>query len=163
MKEIETRVLARLHAYHDGELGRWSRWRLERRLRRDPRLRRELAQLERLGALVREAAPAAGTPDLWDGIARRLPAAAEPAPGFGGLSWLRPAASAAAAAAAVAAVVWLAWPEGAAPPGGAVRWIDSGGRPMLVLDQGVDADVTIIWMLDGPAERAGRGVGRGTA
>jgi hypothetical protein len=34
---------------------------------------------------------------------------------------------------------------------------------VLVLDQGVEADVTIIWMLDGPAERAGRGVGRGAA
>jgi hypothetical protein len=118
--------------------------------------------MERLGALVREAAPAAAAPDLWDGIARRLPAAADPAPRLGGLAWLRPA-SAAAVAAAVAAVVWLSWFEAAAPPGGAVRWIDSGGRPVLVLDQGVEADVTIIWMLDGPAERAGRGVGRGAA
>ena len=45
----------------------------------------------------------------------------------------------------------------------AVRWIDSGGRPMLVLDEGVEADVTIIWMLDGPADRAVRGVRRGMA
>ena len=162
MSEIEARVLARLHAYHDGELGRWSRWRLERRLRRDPRLRGALERIERLGGLLREAAPAAAAPDLWDGIARRLPAAAESAPGLGWPVWLRPA-SAAAAAAVVAAVAWLAWFEGAAPSGGAVRWIDSGGRPMLVLDAGVEAGVTIIWMLDGPAERAGRGFRRGTA
>jgi anti-sigma factor RsiW len=162
MSEIETRVLARLHAYHDGELGRFSRWRLERRLRRDPRLRGELERVERLGALLREAAPAAAAPDLWDGIARRLPAAAEPAPGLGGLSWLRPV-SAAAVAAAVAAVAWVAWFGAAAAPGGAVRWIDSGGRPMLVLDEGVEADVTIIWMLDVPAERAFRGWRLGAA
>ena len=161
MSEIETRVLEQLHAYHDGELGRWSRWWFERRLRREPRLRRELERMGRLGALLREAEPAAAAPDLWNGIARRLPAAAELAPGFGWLDWLRPA-SAAALAAGVAAVVWLAWFGGPAPLGGAVRWIDSGGRPMLVLDQGVEADVTIIWMLDRPAERAARGVRRGT-
>jgi hypothetical protein len=162
MSEIEAHVLARLHAYHDGELGRWSRWRFERRLRGDPQLRGELEGLERLSGLLREAAPAAAAPDLWDGIAQRLSGAAEPVPGLGWPVWLRPA-SAAAVAAAVAAVAWLAWFEAAVPAGGAVRWIDSGGRPMLVLDAGVGADVTIIWMLDGPAERAGRGFRRGTA
>ena len=34
-----------------------------------------------------------------------------------------------------------------AAPGGTVRWVDSGGQSVLVLDD-AEADVTIIWLLD---------------
>ena len=65
---------ATLQAYYDGELGPWARWRFERRLERFPELRRELADLAALGDLVRESEAALAAPDLWEGIARRLPA-----------------------------------------------------------------------------------------
>jgi anti-sigma factor RsiW len=63
-----------LHAYHDGELRGFARWRFERRLARRPALRRELQALSELGALLREQAAAAAGPELWDRIALRLPA-----------------------------------------------------------------------------------------
>lgn len=49
----EKRSLA-LSAYHDGELSRLGRWRVERQLRRSTALRRELAALEKLSGVIRE-------------------------------------------------------------------------------------------------------------
>ena len=74
MSDMETgSVDGTLHAYHDGELGPLARWRFERRLRRSPKLQRELASLARLGDLVRaHEEPAAGF-DVWDRIEQRLP------------------------------------------------------------------------------------------
>ena len=43
-----------LHAYHDGELRGFARWRFERRLARSPELRRELEALALMRELVRE-------------------------------------------------------------------------------------------------------------
>ena len=43
-----------LHAYHDGELRGFARWRFERRLARSPALQRELRGLSELGRLLRE-------------------------------------------------------------------------------------------------------------
>ena len=63
-----------LQAYHDGELGYWARWKVQRRLERSPGLRRELAELEALSGLVLESAPEVAVPDLWTGIARGLSA-----------------------------------------------------------------------------------------
>lgn len=57
-----------LSAYHDGELSRFGRWRVERQLRKSPSLRRELAELEKLSRQVQEieSQPASvETPDLW--------------------------------------------------------------------------------------------------
>ena len=65
-----------LQVYHDGELGRFSRWRFERRLGASEALARELADLELMGSLVREHDAEADSPDLWGAIAARLPAAA---------------------------------------------------------------------------------------
>ena len=150
-----------LHAYHDGELRGLARWRFERRLARCPELRHELQALVRLRVLVLEVEPDAETPDLWEQIARRLPAldarrvegelrSREPA-----WAWLWRPMGAAAAAAATAALVFALWSSDNAHAG-VVRWLDSGGRSVIVLED--DADVTIIWVLgdslDGP-ERGG--------
>jgi anti-sigma factor RsiW len=164
MSDIAHELQQRLHAYHDGELGGFSRWRIERRLRRDPVLQRELEALASVGALLRATAGEAGGPDLWDGIALRLPAVdarrrvgtAGEATGWGG--WLRPA-GAFAVAAALTLAVWFGSFDAQTPSGGAVRWVDSGGRPVMLLDDADESGVTIIWMLDDAVEAAARGVG----
>ena len=74
MSETESKSWEKLHAYHDGELGGLARWRFERRLRRSPQLRRDLAALARIGELVCESEMRASEPDLWDRIEQRLPA-----------------------------------------------------------------------------------------
>jgi len=155
---------ALLHAYHDGELSRLARRRFERRLRRAPQLRRELEVLAEIGAQLREIDAEAAAPDAWEQIAPRLRAIdarraepASPAPFRARAAWpwlMRPASALAAAAAVVAVALGLLWPE-AAERGRVVRWIDGGGRSVMVLDD--DPDTTIIWMLDGFAEAASRG------
>lgn len=156
MSEIGNDTFEALCAYHDGELRGLARWRLERRLRREPGLRRELAALARLGELVREGEGAA-EPDLWDRIELRLPAidAQRAEPGTAPVSWWRPLSVVAAAAVLVLAV-YVGLFERAPAPVGAVRWMDSGGRSVLVLDD-AESDVTIIWLLNDAAVGAARG------
>ncbi len=62
---------ATLHAYHDGELGVWARWRFERRLERFPELRQELAALAALGDLVRGSEAALAAPRSEVRLSRR--------------------------------------------------------------------------------------------
>ncbi len=168
-----TRSDRALHAYHDGELRGVARWRFERLLARSPELRRELEALALMRELVREGESRVPTPDLWEGISRRLPPAegARPARirdretrersgGFGPLAWLvRPLGAAAAAAVAAAALVFaLISGDNAAP--GVVRWIDSGDRSVMVLED--DEEVTIIWVLGDastPPRHGGAGEG----
>ena len=159
IEQTEIRGWERLHAYHDGELGGLARWRFERRLRRSKQLRRELAALARVGELTCESEARASEPDLWDRIEPRLPAldarraeAAQPtrvAPVW----WLRPVGAAALAAAALLAV-YVGWFGSPAPQVGVVRWMDSEGRPVMVLEADAEADVTIIWLLEDVAEGA---------
>jgi anti-sigma factor RsiW len=155
--DLDARTESALHAYHDGELRGFARWRFARRLARSPALARELELLRAMRAALAEADARAPAPDLWDAISRRLPAveaaasrSAAPSrvPGL----W-RPlgAVAAAAAVAALALRVLLPAQDGAA---GAVRWIDSGERNVIVFD---DEDLTIIWVLDGAPEGASRG------
>lgn len=168
MSEREIEGWGTLHAYHDGELGGLARWRFERRLRRSPQLRRELAALARVGELVRESEARAPEPDLWDRIEQRLPAldarraeAAQPAriaPAW----WLRPV-GAVAVALAVVIVVYAEWFGSPAPQNGVVRWMDSGGRPVMVLEADAETGVTIIWVLEDVAEGAARGGSREVA
>jgi anti-sigma-K factor RskA len=156
----------RLHAYHDGELRGLARWRFERKLARSPALRRELEQLAELGVLLRERAAAAPGAELWDRIALRLPAedarrasaASEPARGWA-LGW-RPLGAVAAALviAAVAAQQWLTAPP--AEQAGVVRWMDSRGRSVMVLEEDAHNEVTIIWLLDGAPPGGAVGDGR---
>jgi anti-sigma factor RsiW len=154
-----------LHAYYDGELRGFARWRFERRLARSPALQRELRGLSKLGALLREHTAEATQADLWDRIALRLPAEdarraeADRAPARPGLSWLPPlgAATAALVVAALVAQQWFTPPEPLRA--GVVRWMDSRGRSVMVLEDDQQSDVTIIWLLDGgpPAGAAGGG------
>jgi anti-sigma-K factor RskA len=156
--ETNAKDEALLHAYHDRELSGFARRRFERRLRRMPRLRRELDNLAALGERLREIDAQGASPDLWERIALRLPAAARKsaeasaAAGRNRLTWLvRPAVALAAAAALALALLWPEAPE----PGRVVRWIDGGGHSVMVLDD--DPDTTIIWVLDAPVEDASRG------
>ena len=157
-----------LHAYHDGELSRFGRWRFERELRRSPTLRRELDGLRQLGDVLRSQDASGLAPDLWDAVALRLPAedARRAARGPTGAAldwgvreswWLRPVGALTVSAALIAALVLGG--TGSAPPvaGGVVRWIDGGGRSIMVLDD--QPDITIIWVLDGAGEGAKRRVG----
>lgn len=158
--EATAKALAQLCAYHDGELGGVARWLFERRLRRSPELQQELEALDQIGSLVRASETRADSVDLWDRISLRLPAAdarrAEEmeAGSFVTPTWLRPLG-----AAAVAALVAVFFGSLDTPAQGArvVRWMDSGGRSVIVLDDAVDSDVTIIWILDGAVEGAARG------
>ena len=151
-----------LHAYHDGELRGLARWRFERELRRNPALRHELDQLSVLGDMLRDLDARESAPDLWDAIAGQLPAAdarrgagrAGALPrGAGLLWWLKPL-GAVAATAAIAVVVLYGgfFQDSQDDAGGVVRWIDTGERGVMVLDD--DPDTTIIWILDGITEGA---------
>lgn len=156
-----------LHAYHDGELSGFARWRFERELRRSPALQAELDELASLGELLRQQDAHGPSPDLWDAIALRLPAidatraeragGADPRSGRrlgGALGWWIKPIGAIAATAAVAAVVFYSglFHETPTSTAGVVRWIDSGERSVMVLED--DPDTTIIWVLDGTTEGA---------
>jgi anti-sigma factor RsiW len=159
---------AMLQAYHDGELGPWARWRFERRLERFPELRRELTELAALGDLVRESEAAVAAPDLWEEIARRLPAVdAERAEAawagrLAGLRerYLKPV-GALVTAGALAAALAIALLSGETAPSGVVHWVDGGDRNVMVLDG--EGDVTVIWVFDPVIEGAARGGWRGSA
>jgi anti-sigma factor RsiW len=161
-----------LNAYHDGELSGLRRWVFERRLARSPRLRAELEELQRVAHWVRELDLEPRGVDLWDAIALRLPAldaqSAEQrqrragSRGWREMDWLaaysRPIA-AVAVSAALALALFLGIMEEAAPPiPGMIRWLDTGGRSVMVLeDQG---DATIVWLLDVPEDGASEGGSR---
>jgi anti-sigma-K factor RskA len=154
-----------LHAYHDGELSGLARWRFERELRRSPALQRALAGLRGMREQIREIDAADPTPDLWDAIALRLPAADArragardelvAARGRRLIWWLTPIGAAAAAAAVVLAVLYEGYWSARPASGGTVRWIESDDGNVMVLDD--DPDTTIIWVLDGSVEGAARG------
>jgi anti-sigma factor RsiW len=175
-----------LYAYHDGELSGLQRWIFERRLARSPGLRAELDALRQLTHCVQDLGPQPPSLDVWDEVARRLPAIdaeragqrheldrqpqrqdAQPRSGAGrqkrgaeprgwrGMDWLgdysRPLA-AVAVSAALALALFLGIMEDGAPPiagimtPGTIRWLDTGGRSVIVLEDQDDA--TIVWLLD---------------
>src|SRR5262245_10898946 len=149
-----------LHAFRDGELSAWRRFRVARRLAREPRARRELAALDELGGLLREQAAAAGEPELWEGVRARLPYVPRPAP-VSESEPLRPEASrapvwlgAALATAVVALVVATGLVPGDAPPVASVRWLDGKGKPVMVLRD--DRKATIIWVIQKPKQTTAR-------
>ena len=144
---IPARTADLLHAYRDGELSGFARWRLERRLRRSPELQRELAALSRIGEWVR--ASHAEEPAI---DARRAEPGASRRPGIGWLAW--PGAVATAAATAVFAFQWLT-PPTAPRAARVVRWLDSGPRDVMVLEAA--PDTTIVWVIGPPGKRLPRG------
>ena len=145
-----------LHAYHDGELRGFSRWRFERRLGRSPALQRELRGIAELGALLRDREAQAPEPGALGahraaaaggGRAARGRVAARVARAAAG--WLAPL-GAAVATLVVAALVAEQWLTPAATErAGVVRWIDSGGRSVMVLEEDEQNATTVIWLLDG--------------
>ncbi len=152
-----------LQAYHDDELGAVARWRWRRRIARSPRLHDGLEQLAEVGNWVRRA-DTQQTPDLWDQIALRLPAidavrADTPDAESALLRWtglrvrwtgLRPVMAAAATAAVAVALALGTIGDGPGQRAGTVRWLDTGGRSVIVLD---DPDAaTIVWLLEPPGE-----------
>jgi anti-sigma factor RsiW len=149
------RSILRLHAYADGELSGFARWRFERRLRRSPQLQRELAELTRIGDWVRDVQADVPGPDIWDRVAMRLPAIdarraerADERPGLGWLAW-----PGAVASAVVAAVVITQWLTPATPSKiGVVRWLDSGQRDVMLLEAA--PDTTVVWVMGPPGKRA---------
>ena len=158
------RISGQLHAYYDGELHGLARWRFERRLARDPAVRQELLALEETGGLLREVESEQAAPDLWEAIRLRLPALdaerAEleeaPASERSRLWALSPWVGVGVAAAALALAIGVEW--GDASVAGSVRWIDSRGDPLMVLQD--DSQATIIWVIEGEtgdlSGRAGR-------
>jgi anti-sigma factor RsiW len=155
MMSEESRSQQELHAFRDGELSGWRRWRVARRLARDPRARRELAALDSLGALLREQAVSVAEPDLWEGIRARLPYAERPAPLAAPLRERPPRApawlGAVLATAVVALVVATGYVAGDAPSMASVRWLDGKGKPVIVLRDDVEA--TIIWVIEKPKQQ----------
>jgi hypothetical protein len=145
-----------LHAYHDDQLGVVTRWWWRRRIARSPRLSEQLDQLVEVGDWVREA-DSPPTLDLWDAIALRLPAidaarADAPTDPSGLLRWagFRPVMAAAATAAVAVVVALVTVGGGSGQQAGAVRWLDTGGRSVIVLDNPEAA--TIVWLLESPGE-----------
>jgi anti-sigma factor RsiW len=156
---LASRVERALHAYHDGELRGLRRWRFERQLSRSPELRAEFESLQSLSRWVRESDPEPET-DLWDRVALRLPAIdaerdeVRPSPGFWP-SYSRPlTALALTAALALALFLGIIRGDGSSAPG-IIRWMDTGGRSVMVLDD--QSDATIVWLLGSPQEGASLG------
>ncbi len=165
-----------LHAYHDGQLGPVARWWWRRRIARSQGLSERLDELTELGNWVREADLQQTLqqnfqqgPDLWDQIAMRLPAIdaarAETSADDSGLlpeslgqtaSWMarwtgfRPIMAAAATAAVALAIVLGTIGDAPGQQPGAVRWLDTGGRSVIVLDKPDSA--TIVWLLEPTTE-----------
>jgi len=151
----------KVHAYHDGELGRFARWRFERRLERSPALRRELEAMAFLGDLAREADARDSEPDFWDAIALRLPAedahrGAEKSGERSRLWWIGPAGAVVAAGLLALALV-IGSRTGDTGGVGVVRWVDGGQRSVLVLEE---ESTTIIWTLDEPGADSASAGGR---
>ena len=154
-----------LHAYHDGELRGFARWRFERRLARSPELQRELRGLSELGARLRERESQAPGPELWERIALRLPAAdarraaeAMQPRQARTLGWLAPLG---VGVATLAAHEWLA--PAALERAGVVRWMDSRGRSVMVLEEDQESSTTVIWLLDGERTVVPAGVDGGVS
>jgi anti-sigma-K factor RskA len=156
---VGVRREAALHAYYDKELSGLRRWWFERRLDRSPELRAQLKELEVLTALTRESEPSPPSVDLWDSIALRLPALdaqrAEPeqSPAWTfPVRYVRPLVAVAVTAVLVVALLLggLEDPVQATP--GMIRWLDTGGRSVIVLEQ--EEGATIVWLLDSPQEGA---------
>ena len=155
------RISEQLQAYYDGEIHGLARWRFERRLARDLAARQQLSALEETGRLLREVEAESAAPDLWEAIRLRLPALdarraelEEAAGGARSRLWaLSPWVGVGVAAAALALAIGVEWGDASLP--GSVRWIDSRGKPLMVLQD--DSQATIIWVIEGePGDLSGR-------
>ena len=131
--------------------------------------------MREVGELAREVDAEAETPDLWDQIALRLPSeelrreedraegeGREPA-WLSGLRRLRGSrlvpVGAVAALALTALLLTRFWatPEVGFANGGVVRWVDSGDRSIMVVEDDGQTGATLIWLLDSTTEGAALG------
>ena len=156
----------RLMAYHDGELGRvrsaWVRWHVAR----SPELARELEGYAGLSRIVREAGDVPGivNDSLWPEISLGLASLSDRAGagqaradagralGAFGLGFWRPAGAGIVVLAAVGLWFALSGNPGSLTPvpetavRGGLRYLDTHGRPVVVVDEA--EDLTIIWLMD---------------
>jgi anti-sigma factor RsiW len=159
------RSTARLHAYHDRELGPWARWRLERHLGQCASCRFELDRLRHVGEWVRGAAALEEAPDLWGRIAVRLAALDREVEGAAlprraarpGLPRFAVPLGAGVAVATAALVVLTLLGSEPPPMRGAVRSLYSPTQPVMVLEDSEDS--TIIWVMDAPIEQGSEELG----
>ncbi len=175
-----------LNAYHDGELSGLRRWVFERRLARSPGLRAELEALKRLTRCVQELGPQPSNVDVWDEIAIQLPAIDADFEGqrqgldgqphrrdeqrrrgaeqreWRGMDWLaaysRPLVAVAASVALALALFLGIMGDGVPQIPGVIRWLDTGGRSVIVLED--QDDTTIVWLLDALEDGASEGGSR---
>jgi anti-sigma factor RsiW len=134
----------KLMAYHDGELSWASRWLLGRTLRRDASARAELELWGEVGEVLRKEVGEEAGPDLWPEISDRLRATEEKdaRPPHRGWNWRWP--ELAVGVAAGLAIGWWALVSGSVSGEESIRWLDSGGKTVMVLQD--DAEATIIWV-----------------
>jgi hypothetical protein len=163
-RTLSENQLRALNAYHDGELGSFSRWWWERQLEGSADLRAELDEIRALSNQLQQSAEGGPSVDLWDRIALSLPAldaqreaeADTEAAGNPLSSWFaRPIFAAAATAALAVALVLGTIGDTPVTGSGVVRWLDTGGRNVIVLDE--PGEATIVWLLEPPTEGAARG------
>jgi hypothetical protein len=154
MSDARRREKQDLHAFQDGELPPAA-------LGRGPPRRTGCGRRESwmhcgAPALLREQAAALPGPDLWESVRAQLPTAARPAPLDADdavpavTPWLPTWLGAAIAVASVAGVMASGVLSGDAAPVGSLRWLDSKGKPVMVLQD--DRDATIIWVLQKPEQ-----------
>jgi len=144
----------------------------ERQLSRSPRLRAELEELNRVARWIEAVDPNPPNIDVWDDVALRLPAIDAERAGqpqglderrdWRGMDWLaaysRPVAAVAVSAALALALFLGIMEDAALPTPGTIRWMDTGGRSVMVLeDQG---DATIVWLLDALEDESSEGGSR---
>lgn len=154
---------ALLDGFHDGELGAADRSRVQRHLAGCDGCRDELASIAHLGGWVRVAASEAPAPELWDGIARRLPTPAamrerpraRRAPSR--RRWMH-SAGVAAAAAAFAGIFLVTTDDSSRlasmnAASGVVRSVYAKERQVMVLEADRPGDSTIIWLMDEEGEQ----------
>ena len=154
-----------LDGFHDGELGRFERWRVQRHLAGCGACRDELTSLTQLGGWLRVAVSDAPTPELWDAIEPRLPLPV-PVPARPHVRrvplrprWLSPIGVAAAAFAGTFLVTTSDSGHLASlhAMSGVVRSIYAKERQVMVLEAENAEDSTIIWLMDDVGEQSPEG------
>ena len=156
----------RIMAYHDGELGRLRSALMRWRIGRSPELARELESCAELSRLVRDEGdvPDIASDSLWPAISMGLASVSSragseeavvddrPAMGALGFGFWRPAGAGIAVLAAVGLWFALSGNPGSVVPGyevpfrGGLRYLDTHGKPVVVVDEA--EDVTIIWLME---------------
>ena len=149
-----------LDGFHDGELGRFERWRVQRHLAGCGACRDELTSLTQLGGWLRVAVSDAPTPELWDAIEPRLPLPVPERLRVRGVPsrprWLQPIGVAAAAFAGTFLVTTSDSGHLASlrSVSGVVRSVYAKERQVMVLEADSAEDSTIIWLMDEVGEQS---------